>query len=96
MNEGSWLKGIGLTVLAFLLGGGVLFGIGSLVSGGYQEIFLVPLTVMGLTQVLWVAPLAIWARNEKKTLWGILVTAGVIFLLNGACWGSIALMGGLF
>lgn len=96
MNEGSWLKGIGVTVLALVLCAGSLFGVGSVVGGGIQSFFLVPLTVLGVTQVLWVVPLALWARAEKKTLWGILVTAGAIFLLNSACWGSVALMGGLF
>jgi hypothetical protein len=96
MNDGSWLKGIGLTVLALVAGAALLGGIGSMVKGEYGALFLVLLTVLGVTQALWVVPLAIWARAEKKTLWGILVTAGFIFLLNSACWGSIALMGGLF
>lgn len=52
---------------------------------------LVALFAPGLTQWLWVLPAVLVAgfAGRTRVLWGTLVTAGLVFLLNTACYGVI-------
>jgi hypothetical protein len=47
--------------------------------------------VIGLTQLVYVVPLLIYAavKGKKKLLQGVLVAAGVTFLVNTACFGIV-------
>jgi hypothetical protein len=75
---------------------GILFG--SLFSlGGVVVSFLLaglPLLFIGLLQALWMVPAWLNFRNkgETETAKGIVIVAGIVFLLNASCWGL--LMGG--
>lgn len=97
MNDGSWLAGIGLTLAGHALNGIVAFLAGNIGGGWGESLALALVFGVGLAQALWVVPLAVWAglTGRKRTLWGTLVTAGTVFLLNGACWGTLA-AGGAF
>jgi hypothetical protein len=44
---------------------------------------------IGVSQLLWVGPLALMYRREGKTeaMKGVIIVSAVIALLNAACWG---------
>ncbi|MFC5467441.1 hypothetical protein ACFPPD_01840 [Cohnella suwonensis] len=50
-------------------------------------VFLPAAIVIGITQVLYVLPLAIAFRRRTGFLQGLLIAAAVTFLLNAACFG---------
>jgi hypothetical protein len=54
-------------------------------------VFLSP--VLAPLQALWIGPLYFKyrARDETETAKGILIAAGITFLLNAGCWGLVAL-----
>jgi len=59
---------------------------GMVVSGVFAW---VPLWGIGIVQLLWMLPA--WRiyrrRGQEETAKGILIVAGVVFLLNASCWG---------
>ncbi len=87
VDEGSWWVGIGLGVAAVVVTSGVAALLGALGVSGSEAALMAP----GLTQLLVVLPLLFWSmrQGKKRTVWGLAVTAGVVFLLNGACWGVV-------
>jgi hypothetical protein len=100
-NRGHWAIGLAIVcvghVVAYIVGAGVTgllqgFSGSSDLAGFLWMGGLVP----GLTQILWVVPIAVWAgvTGRKSTLIGLLVTAGIVFLLNAACFGGMALLFG--
>jgi hypothetical protein len=44
---------------------------------------------IGISQLVYVIPVAIWAkrRGMKGFVSGVVIGAAITFLLNGACWG---------
>ena len=77
---------------------GILIGIGVSIGGLLASAALMAVMVgsylligFGLTQLLWVIPLYLYfARNgQKETGKGILIVAGLVFLLNASCWGFL-------
>ncbi|TCP59293.1 hypothetical protein EV586_101509 [Tumebacillus sp. BK434] len=80
----NFFKGMGWVLLGHLL-------IGIIASVAPPLLLLI-----GVTQLLYVIPLIIWARRDPQrvgTIPGVLTMAGITFLLNAACWG---LLWGLF
>ncbi|HEX4811086.1 MAG TPA: hypothetical protein VH325_19255 [Bryobacteraceae bacterium] len=81
---------------------GVLLALGGVIAicilGGLdgaltQSAFVLPVVLgIGLTQWIALLPLALWIRKrgEAKTVQGILITGGIVFLLNATCWGLFA------
>ena len=58
----------------------------------FLNVALFPLwVVVGVTQLTYVIPTAVRAYNRKQTarLQGVLVAAGLTFLLNGACFVAV-------
>jgi hypothetical protein len=55
-----------------------------------------PLLVFGATQFIFVVPVALWLRKrgKRRTVLGMWITSGVLFLLNSACFGLL-FVGGL-
>jgi hypothetical protein len=45
----------------------------------------------GVVQLLWVVPLVVAAlvAGHKQLVWGLAISAALVFLLNTACWGWI-------
>lgn len=43
----------------------------------------------GVTGLVWVPVAAFLVRDRTRTLQALLVCAGLVFLLNGACWGVL-------
>jgi hypothetical protein len=75
----------------------VLMLLGALVDRGASTdvivpLMLAPLLFIGASQLLYVGPAFWWARRRGFTrlAQGILIGAGITFLLNAACWGLIA------
>ncbi|MDP2314216.1 MAG: hypothetical protein Q8P41_15035 [Pseudomonadota bacterium] len=93
-DNGHW--GIGLALALAANGFSLLLAfLVSLLSNGVPSIewlTLVFLAAPGLTQLLGVVPLAIWqwSTGRKRTVWGLLIAAGIVLLLNSACWGMLA------
>ncbi|MDP2306161.1 MAG: hypothetical protein Q8P18_09035 [Pseudomonadota bacterium] len=79
-SEGHWAIGLGLAVAANLLNSG-LIAVGA-ISDDY-------LLFPGVAQLVWVLPLTFFLlrKGHKRTVWGLLIAAGIVFLLNGACFG---------
>lgn len=46
---------------------------------------------IGVAQVLWGVPLAIWARGRGRTAFsqGVLAAMAMVFMLNAACFGIL-------
>lgn len=72
---------------------GVFGGLAAAVLAGVwpdlSVMLLVAAAAISLTQLAWVVPAAIWAgvTGRSRVLGGVLAAAGVVFLLNGACFG---------
>jgi len=89
-RPGSLGKGvvivIGLTVAAFVVAGAMTV---SMAVVGIVMIFGI-----GVVQAAWIIP--IWLsyrkRGETETAKGMLIMAGIVFLLNAGCWGLIGTM----
>ena len=56
---------------------------------GLETIAIAVLLGIGIVQLLYVVPLALWAkrRGMKTFASGVMIGAAITFLLNGACWG---------
>jgi hypothetical protein len=52
---------------------------------------MVGLVAIGLLQAVWMVPAYLYYRKagESETTQGILLIAGIVFLLNAACWGLV-------
>ena len=57
--------------------------------GHWPNLWLLILFGIGAAQVVWIVPAALWyrKRGERETVKGILIAAGIVFLLNASCWG---------
>jgi hypothetical protein len=78
--------GTGFSVAALGNFGGFLLCLGLLTAGmGY------PLVGFGITQFLWLFPLWRHYRKEGETesAKGVILLAGISFLLNAACWTAM-------
>jgi hypothetical protein len=53
--------------------------------------FVVPLLGIGILQLLWIIPsyLHFRRKGQPETAKGILIAAGIVFLLNAGCWGIL-------
>ena len=85
-NEGSMGKGFGLAAAINL--GAALMGIPMIFVG----IGLALTFGIGIVQVCWIVPLCLMyhRREETATVKGMLLAAGITFLLNAGCWGFMA------
>jgi hypothetical protein len=91
-SPGSVLLGV---VLACVLHGGAVAA-----SCAFAALFLdvagtglVPFLFVGVTQLVYLGPAALFAFSMKRhrTLTGILIVAGITFLLNATCFGVLML-----
>ena len=97
MGRDSVGGGIAIVVGMHLLWLVLLFVEGALVDAGaisgelVVPLMLAPLLFIGVAQVLYAGPAFWWARRSGRTrlAQGLLIGAGLTFLLNTACWGLI-------
>lgn len=98
MQQGRASSG-GSVLLGFLLAAG-LHGVAVALCCLFAGLFLgeagtglVPFLFVGVTQFVYLGPAAALAFSMKRsrTLTGILIAAGITFLLNAACFGVILL-----
>lgn len=89
----------GSVLLGFVLAC-LLHGVAVVVACTFAGLFLdeaatglVPFLFVGVTQLVYLGPAAVFAfaMKRSKTLTGILIVAGITFLLNAACFGVILL-----
>lgn len=87
------LLGVGAAVLAIPIG---LIGVaaGGWLLGGteFAAIFtLAAAMVVGVTQGLWVLPMAVlaWRAGRSAFLQGLLGTAALVFMLNASCYAVL-------
>jgi hypothetical protein len=85
MPEGSLGRGIGMGAL-FTLAGVVGSGILMAAIIGFVLLFGI-----GVCQAIWMVPayLHYKRRGETETAKGILIVAGIVFMLNATCWGVL-------
>ena len=85
-ERGTLGRGFGIGAL-LTLGGIVASGILMVVYIGFALLFGI-----GLAQLMWIIPayLRYKKRGETETAKGILIAAGLVFLLNASCWGVLA------
>jgi len=93
MSEGgSLLKGLGIGALLTVAGliGTWLFM--ARLPANFGFLFLLGI---GVTQLVWVVPAVMYFQKDgqKETVKGILIVAGLTFLLNATCWGAVAMLG---
>jgi hypothetical protein len=76
---------LGLNVAALFF----WFVVASVRSLGTSTIAVVAVFGIGISQLAYLIPLAIWARRRAMKMFaaGIVIGAAITFLLNGACWG---------
>lgn len=68
----------------------VWLGIGlTFLLHGFLFIYPPALVLIGLNQFLYLLPILIWAgiKRKKGLFQGILIAAGITFLINAACFG---------
>lgn len=80
---------VGCGVLYWLLGlcvSSILLLTLSLLPGA-DELFLVSLAMISVSQVIFVVPMIIYFKKtmKRQALKGFVATAGIVFLLNGGC-----------
>jgi hypothetical protein len=82
--------GFGLVLLCHLIWL-LLYGIGLLfLPESDSSAFLAAYLMIGVTQLVYVLPLAVYSGfKNKQLLQGILLAALVTFLLNAACFGLV-------
>jgi hypothetical protein len=80
--------GKGFAIAASINLGAAIAGLLTMVVG--IGVFLI--LGIGAVQALWIGPLYFMyrARDETETAKGILIAAGITFLLNAGCWGLVA------
>ena len=86
MKPGSLAKGILVGVLFTLAGIGFGFALNAVGSFALGTIILIGI---GVVQLLWMVPAyrVYRRRGETETAKGLLIVAGLVFLLNASCWG---------
>jgi hypothetical protein len=83
MSDGTLWKGLGI---------GVVLTAAGLLAGWFAvPARLVVIFAIGLAQLLWMLPACLYfrARGERETIKGLLIIAGLVFLLNASCWGIV-------
>ena len=73
------LIGVGVSIVAVAVSVALMVGLGGLfLVGG-----------IGIVQALWIVPLYLYFRRngQKEVGKGVLIVAGLVFLLNASCWG---------
>ena len=95
-DAGHPLVGMAITMgLLVLVVPAVFVGamLGQIFARGEEQMMwgLAPALFFGAVQFLWVIPVALVLRKRGKTrtALGMWITAGVLFLLNGACFGLL-------
>src|SRR3954451_12156262 len=83
--RGSVGKGIGV---------GLLLTVGGLIAGAVLMVVAIGFVVVcgvGLAQAAWIWPAyaSYKRRGEPETAKGLLILAGIVFLLNATCWGVV-------
>ena len=83
LNEGHLVKGFaiaGAINIGAALASYLTVGVGAVIVFG-----------IGAVQALWIGPLyAVYrSKRETETAKGILLAAGITFLLNAGCWGYV-------
>ena len=72
---------------------GVVFAISLNIALFVLVVLLYPVALFacGVVQLLWLVPLYFYFRSagESETTKGVLIVAGLCFLLNAACWGLV-------
>ncbi|HKE29508.1 MAG TPA: hypothetical protein VKB88_44465 [Bryobacteraceae bacterium] len=84
-EKGSFWRGF--LVAAAVTVGAVIFGAITLMAG----IGIVILLGIGVVQLAWALPMyfSYRRRGETQTANGVLLAAGITFLLNASCWGIV-------
>jgi hypothetical protein len=84
-GRGSVGRGIGIAAL---------LNVGGVIVGGILMMIVVGVVIVlgiGVCQLIWLLPFYFRFRNrgETETAKGILIGAGITFLLNAGCWGVV-------
>lgn len=60
-------------------------------SSAMNSLLIGAVFFIGATQVLWMVPavLYFWIRGQGATVKGLVILAGIIFMLNAGCWGML-------
>ena len=86
MPEGSIFRGLGIGFLLTLAGAVISVPL-MMIGVGFLTLFGI-----GLAQAIWMIPA--WRRyrnrGETETVKGLMIIAGLVFLLNASCWGVLA------
>lgn len=84
--------GVGVALGGHLVALPLLAGVDALLPDApwSSEPTYVALFAPGLTQWVWVVPAALFAVRAKRpqVAWAALIAAGIVFLLNTACFGA--------
>jgi hypothetical protein len=85
-STGSIARGLGIGALLTLAG-----AVGSLILMAALIGFVLFFGI-GLAQLIWMIPAyrRYTKRGETETAKGLLIVAGIVFLLNASCWGVLA------
>lgn len=90
LQPGSGSVGTGVVIGLALTFGAIGVGVFSAAfTGGISAIVLLGI---GVLQAAWIVPLVrhFRTKGETETAKGLLIAAGIVFLLNASCWGVVA------
>lgn len=87
--KGNIWYGVGICAVWTLLAYPIAVAVASYLSPDFAPLMIV---AVGVFQFLYIIPLAIyfWRCGKTATLQGVLIGAGITFLINGGCWGLVA------
>jgi heme/copper-type cytochrome/quinol oxidase subunit 4 len=87
VDRGNIAVGIGLGIGLTILGIGLTVALAALTKG----VGLILLFGVGVVQVVWMGPVCAYffKKGETRTGQGLLIIAGLVFLLNATCFGLI-------
>jgi hypothetical protein len=90
-DESIILEGVAAALVATILFAGALVLLASGHSAIAQRLVIPMVFGIGITQVVYVGPIAILFLHyrRRKAAIGAIIFAAVVFLLNAACWGLV-------
>jgi len=92
-KAGDVIVGVAAVFSGHLVMGGIGLALDAITGQG-DTFTAITLLFVGVSQLLYVLPLAIWSKRAgyASMAWGAIGAATITGLCNGACWGAVSTM----
>ena len=91
VNRGRVGRGLARAFGSLAVAAAAAFSLQGVLPFSLGELALGSLAIVGVTQLIWIVPIIVHfrKRNEPETVKGVMIGAGIVALLNAACWGAV-------